>query len=62
VLPTTLPLREFYEEYARLFTGAIPMGRQLSLLRRYPLRELVPTVVRARRLYGRMRELWRDYE
>jgi radical SAM superfamily enzyme YgiQ (UPF0313 family) len=62
VLPTALPLREFYEEYARLFTDAIPMARQLSLVRRYRLRELVSTVRRARRMYGRMRELWRDYE
>jgi radical SAM superfamily enzyme YgiQ (UPF0313 family) len=62
VLPTTLPLREFYEEYARLFTDAIPMARQLSLVRRYPLRQLVPAVRTARRMYGRIRELWRDYE
>jgi radical SAM superfamily enzyme YgiQ (UPF0313 family) len=62
VLPTTLPLREFYEEYARLFTDAIPMARQLSLVRRYPLRQLVPAVRSARRMYGRIRELWRDYE
>ena len=62
VLPTALPLREFYREFARLYTGAIPMARQLSLVRRYPLRELVPVVRSARRMYGRMRELWRDYE
>jgi hopanoid C-3 methylase len=62
VLPTTLPLREFYGEYARLFTGAIPMSRQLSLVRRYPLRQLVPVVQTARRMYGRIGELWRDYE
>jgi radical SAM superfamily enzyme YgiQ (UPF0313 family) len=62
VLPTALPLREFYEEYARLFTDAIPMARQLSLVRRYRLHELAPTVLRARRLYGRVRDLWRDYE
>jgi hypothetical protein len=62
VLPTALPLRDFFEEYARLFTDAIPMGRQLSMVRRYRLRELGPTVLRARRLYGRIRSLWRDYE
>jgi radical SAM superfamily enzyme YgiQ (UPF0313 family) len=62
VLPTALPLRDFYEEYARLFTDAIPMTRQLSMVRRYRLRELGPTVLRARRMYGRIRELWRDYE
>jgi hopanoid C-3 methylase len=62
VLPTTLPLREFYREYARLFTDAIPMARQLSIVRHYRLREIVPVVRSARRLYGRIRELWRDYE
>jgi hopanoid C-3 methylase len=62
VLPTALPLRDFYEEYASLFTRAIPMSRQLSLVRRYPLRQLVPVVRSARRMYGRIGKLWRDYE
>jgi radical SAM superfamily enzyme YgiQ (UPF0313 family) len=62
VLPTALPLREFYLEFARLYTDAIPMARQLSMVKRYRLRQLVPTVLRARRMYGRLGELWRDYE
>jgi radical SAM superfamily enzyme YgiQ (UPF0313 family) len=62
VLPTALPLREFYREYARLFTDAIPMSRQLSMVRRYRLDQLVSTVWRARRMYVRIEELWRDYE
>jgi radical SAM superfamily enzyme YgiQ (UPF0313 family) len=62
VLPTALPLREFYREYARLFTDAVPMTRQLSMVRRYRLRELLPVVRSARRMYGRIGDLWRDYE
>jgi hypothetical protein len=38
------------------------MARQLSMVRRYRLRELVPVVRSARRMYGRIGELWRDYE
>jgi hypothetical protein len=31
-------------------------------VKRYRLRELLPTVLRARRMYGRIGGLWRDYE
>lgn len=35
VLPTRLPLEEFYREYGRLYRTAIPPLRQLALLRKY---------------------------
>ena len=35
VLPTTLPLVDFYREYARLYRTAIRPGRQLSYLRNH---------------------------
>jgi radical SAM superfamily enzyme YgiQ (UPF0313 family) len=41
VLPTTLPLREFYAEYARLFLNAVPFRRSVRVLRRHSLRGLI---------------------
>ncbi|MFA6028417.1 MAG: radical SAM protein [Elusimicrobiota bacterium] len=35
LLPTRLPLEEFYEEFAGLYERAIPPYRQLGILRRY---------------------------
>jgi radical SAM superfamily enzyme YgiQ (UPF0313 family) len=37
LLPTRLPLAEFYEEVARLFTNAIPIHRSLPLLLKFGL-------------------------
>lgn len=35
LLPTRLPLREFYEELAKLYAGAVPVYRSLPTLLRY---------------------------
>lgn len=61
LLPTKLPLKEFYEEYYRLYTEAIPLRRQLTLLKRYHLSDILPTVMRSRRLLTRLRTAYRDY-
>lgn len=41
LLPTRLPLPEFYQEMARLYAGAIPMYRSLPTLLRYGLHGLL---------------------
>jgi hopanoid C-3 methylase len=35
LLPTTLPLKEFYAEYARLWTRAVPFHRMIPVLARF---------------------------
>ncbi|HJX70119.1 MAG TPA: radical SAM protein [Dehalococcoidia bacterium] len=62
LLPTALPLKEFYKEYYQLSRKAIPLTKQLSFLRRYPLREIIPTLVKAYRVYNRLKTVYLDYE
>jgi radical SAM superfamily enzyme YgiQ (UPF0313 family) len=45
VLPTTLPLRDFYAEYARLYESAIPFRYAVRALRRYSLRGLLHRLI-----------------
>jgi radical SAM superfamily enzyme YgiQ (UPF0313 family) len=62
LLPTTLPLKEFYGEYYRLYRTGIPFSKQLSVLRKYPLKEIPPTLVKGYRIYNRLRRAYLDYE
>jgi radical SAM superfamily enzyme YgiQ (UPF0313 family) len=44
LLPTTLPLSEFYEEYARLWTKAVPLYRILPTLTRFGARGMLQRI------------------
>jgi radical SAM superfamily enzyme YgiQ (UPF0313 family) len=60
-LPTTLPIKDFYRELTTLYKRSRSLKNQISLMRRYPLREL-PSLFRA---YGdflkRLETLEQDY-
>jgi len=60
LLPTSLPLKEFYNECYQLGRKAIPLTKQLSFLRRYSLREIIPTLVKSYRIYNRIRSAYLD--
>ena len=62
LLPTTLPLEDFYEEYSRLYTRAIPFTRSLTMLKRFPLKEIPPIVSIYHRFLKRLRTVHLDYE
>ena len=62
VLPTELPLKEFYAEYAHLYRGAIPLARSAAVLKRFPMREVPPTLLKSFRLLISLRNAYRDYE
>ncbi|MBW2092973.1 MAG: hypothetical protein JRI34_12730 [Deltaproteobacteria bacterium] len=62
VLPTALPVKEFYKEYVGLIRRAIPFTQQLSLLKKYPPRGIIPTVAKSLRLQKRLRSMHLDYE
>jgi radical SAM superfamily enzyme YgiQ (UPF0313 family) len=62
LLPTTLTLKEFYAEFLRLYTKGVALQRQFALLRKFPLREIPATMLRARRLYRRLAKAYLDYE
>jgi len=62
VLPTTLPLREFYQEYARLITSATSTANRIALLRKFPLAKLPWVFAITFRLLRRLRAVHRDYD
>lgn len=61
LLPTTLPMKEFYAEYRRLYMTAIPMRRQTALLKKYPLREIPRIIQKGLRFYERLSTIHLDY-
>lgn len=62
LLPTKLPREEFYACYADLAVGAIPPGKVLSFLRKYPWREVPGVVRKLNWIKHTIRHVYRDYE
>ncbi|MFC1932232.1 B12-binding domain-containing radical SAM protein [Chloroflexota bacterium] len=62
LIPTSLPLKEFYNEYYQLGRKAIPLMKQLSFLRSYSIGEIIPTLVKSYRIYNRLKSAYLDYE
>jgi radical SAM superfamily enzyme YgiQ (UPF0313 family) len=61
VLPTALPLDEFYREYARLVFSAVPPAKRLALLRKFRLVRLPSVIATSVKLKSRLRTVPRDY-
>jgi radical SAM superfamily enzyme YgiQ (UPF0313 family) len=62
VLPTELPLKEFYNEYLQLYKKGIPWWRSMSSLRKYPRKEILPLMKKSLHIYKRFEEAYLDYE
>ncbi len=62
LLPTELPLKEFYREYAQLFTSAIPLTRQATILKRFSWREVLPVMIKNVQVVNRVRRAYLDYD
>jgi radical SAM superfamily enzyme YgiQ (UPF0313 family) len=62
LLPTALPLKEFYEEYYQLSLNALSPIDRLSLLRKIPLKDLPSLLAASYRVYNRIRRAYLDYE
>jgi radical SAM superfamily enzyme YgiQ (UPF0313 family) len=62
ILPTSLPLKEFYAEYHDLFLKGITLNKQYALLQKYPLKELPHLLVKVGRFYKRLKTAYKDYE
>ena len=62
LLPTKLPLQEFYREYARLVSRAVSPANALSFLLRYAWRDLPGTLAKIPRIVGRLRDAHLDYQ
>jgi radical SAM superfamily enzyme YgiQ (UPF0313 family) len=61
VLPTKLPLEEFYEQYYRLYTRTIPMRNFLRFMAKYRLKDVPASLAKFQRWSKRLRNLHRDY-
>lgn len=62
LLPTHLPLDEFYEEYYQLSTKAASPWKKLSTVPKYHLRDLLALQAKGNRFYSRLRFAYRDYQ
>jgi radical SAM superfamily enzyme YgiQ (UPF0313 family) len=61
VLPTRLPLEEFFEELMGLYRWAVPPTRQFALLRKFPVGEWPAVWRRSLRAFKRMKTMAQDY-
>ena len=62
LLPTALPLKDFYEEYYQLYQRAISFTKRLAMLRRMQWRDVPAMVANSYRVFGRLRKAYQDYE
>jgi radical SAM superfamily enzyme YgiQ (UPF0313 family) len=62
LLPTALPLKDFYEEYYQLYQTAIPFTKRLAMLRKMPLRDIPSLVASSYRTFHQLRKAYQDYE
>jgi radical SAM superfamily enzyme YgiQ (UPF0313 family) len=60
-LPTALPMKEFFRECDDLYTNAIPPVKQISLLKKYRMRDIPGLLVKAQRFHKRLRNAHLDY-
>jgi len=61
VLPTTLLLEDFYEQYYRLYTESIPLRNFFAFMSKYRLRDVPANLAKFRRWSKRLRKLYVDY-
>ncbi len=61
LLPTRLPLKDFYREYYELYRKSVPPSKGLSFLRRYSWKEIPGVMVVYERWLKRLKRLDRDY-
>jgi radical SAM superfamily enzyme YgiQ (UPF0313 family) len=61
LLPTRLPLKDFYRELTGLYRNAIPLPRALPLLKKWPARDIPGLLAKSQRVFARMQRLYEDY-
>ena len=62
LLPTSLPLKEFYKEMYYLYKKAIPVSKSISVLKRFPLRDIPMIIRRSNKVLRQIRDAYKDYE
>jgi radical SAM superfamily enzyme YgiQ (UPF0313 family) len=62
VLPTQLPLKDFYEEYCQLYQKAISPLKGLAFMAQYPWKDIPGILSKTLWWYKRLRTTYLDYE
>ena len=62
MLPTELPLKEFYAELSRLYRDAIPLTGSVAMLKRLPLKEIPAMLLKSVQLLIWIRNAYRDHD
>lgn len=62
VLPTTLPLKDFYNEYYQLYMKSFSIFQSLSRLKKYPVTQIPNSLGKAFGFYNRLRKAYLDYD
>ncbi|RPI55624.1 MAG: radical SAM protein [Chloroflexi bacterium] len=62
LLPTALPLKDFYEEYYQLYQKATPLARKLAMLRKMQWRDVPGLVASSQRVFRQLRKAYQDYD
>lgn len=61
LLPTALPLKDFYEAYYQLYRRAIPFSKRVAMLRRMKLGDALALLTSSARVFTQLRRAYRDY-
>jgi radical SAM superfamily enzyme YgiQ (UPF0313 family) len=61
ILPTALPLKEFYQEFCTLYKKAIPFRKSLSLMRKFSIKDFPTLFKKTKLFYKQVRNAYRDY-
>lgn len=62
LLPLKMPAKEFYKEYLALFDNTRSLGKQLSFLAKYPLRELPGLMKKGLRFFEQFKKIHETYD
>ncbi|PWB55907.1 MAG: B12-binding domain-containing radical SAM protein [Candidatus Methanoperedenaceae archaeon] len=60
-LPTKLPLKEFFNNLNSLYFDTIPLGKSISFMRKYPLKEIPGLISLRMKVAGQMKNAYKDY-
>ena len=62
VLPTAIPLKEFYREYYTLLRKAVTIDKQIAFIGKYPWKEIPSTLLKAFRILRQIKKAYLDYD
>jgi radical SAM superfamily enzyme YgiQ (UPF0313 family) len=61
-LPTKLPLKEFFNNLNSLYFDTIPLGKSISFMRKYPLKEIPNLIYLTMKVSRRIKNAYKDYD